>query len=147
VPCCCSSGCLALPDAVPVPEFVEYRYGFPDGTDLQEKYLGEQKYIYLNAFARLWWGVHLTSCAKSRDYFTTHKMFNKQRLANYVLNSSFRRYHPAAVAFAEELYEETAEDITAIASQFNRARLTSLVEARSEATIRSQIRCIRDRET
>lgn len=127
------------------PGFVQYRYGFSDETDLQEKYLGGQKDLYSNAFARLWWGAHLTSCARSRDYFATHKMFNKQRLANYVLDSSFRRYHPAAVAFAEELYKETGEDITAVASRFNRARSTYLVEARSEAAIRSQIRRIRDR--
>lgn len=129
------------------PEFVQYRYGFSDETDLREKYLGDQNDLYSNAFARLWWGAHLTSCARSRNYFATHKMFNKQRLANYVLDSSFRRYHPAAVAFAEELYEETGEDITAIASRFNRARSTYLVEARSKTTIRSQIRRIRDHET
>lgn len=114
-------------------------------NDIEEKFLGTQKDLYSNYLARLWWGAHLTYDTKSESYLATHRLFNKQRLVNYVLDSSFRRYRPAAIAFANELWNENGEDITTIASRFNDSLSTIQLESRSEAELRHQLRTIKDR--
>jgi len=111
--------------------------------DVQEKFLGSQKDLYSNHLARLWWGAELTK-DDDGSYYATHRLFNKQRLVNYVLDSSFRRYRPAARAFAKELTNETGGDITEIAKRFNKSLSTIQLEARDEDEIRDQLAKIRD---
>ena len=107
-------------------------------NDIEEKYLGTQKDLYSNYLARLWWGAELTR-DENGTYYATHRLFNKQRLVNYVLDSSFRRYRPAARAFAQELTDESGEDITEIAKRFNKSLSTIQLEARDEDDIRNQL--------
>lgn len=122
-------------------DFITTRWSRDD--DVQEKFLGKQKDLYSNHLARLWWGAHLTQNDQTGDYFATHQLFNKQRLVNYVLDSSFRRYRPAARAFAGELYEDTGKDIDKIAKRFNNSLSTIQLEARSESELREQLQTIR----
>lgn len=125
------------------PEFITTRWSRDD--DIQEKFLGTQKDLYSNHFARLWWGAHLTQNEETGDYFSTHRLFNKQRLVNYLLDSSFRRYKPAARSFANVLQNERGKDITAIARRFNASLSTVQLEARSETEIADQLEKIRSR--
>lgn len=113
-------------------------------NDIQEKFLGSQKDLYSNYIARLWWGAHLTYNDEKDHYLTTHRLFNKQRIVNYVLDSSFRRYRAASRAFAEELWDEKTDDIDNIASKFNNSLSTIQLEARSQDEIQSQLDKIRD---
>jgi len=124
------------------PDFITSRWSQDD--DLQEKFLGTQKDLYSNHLARLWWGAHLTYDEEEDHYLATHRLFNKQRLVNYVLDSSFRRYRPAAIAFAEELWDESGTNITSIAKRFNNSLSTTQLEARSKDQIRDQLGKIRD---
>ncbi|WP_152024106.1 DUF6339 family protein [Natronomonas moolapensis] len=124
------------------PEFITSRWSQDD--DVQEKFLGTQKDLYSNHLARLWWGAQLTYDKDGDHYFATHRLFNKQRLVNYVLDSSFRRYRPAAIAFAEELWNESGKNITSIAKRFNNSLSTTQLEARSKDEIRGQLTKIRD---
>jgi len=112
-------------------------------NDIQEKFLGTQKDLYSNHLARLWWGAELTR-NDDGNYYATHRLFNKQRLVNYVLDSSFRRYRPAAQAFALELTDETGENITEIAKRFNQSLSTIQLESRDEDEIRDQLDKIRE---
>lgn len=122
-------------------DFIMTRWSQDD--DLEEKFLGSQKDLYSNHLARLWWGAELTR-SEDGDYIATHRLFNKQRLVNYVLDSSFRRYRPAARAFALELTDETGKDITKIAKRFNDSLSTIQLEARDEDEIRAQLSKIRE---
>jgi hypothetical protein len=122
-------------------DFITTRWNRDD--DIEEKFLGTQKDLYSNYLARLWWGAELTQDEEGK-YYATHRLFNKQRLVNYVLDSSFRRYRPAARAFALELTNERGEDITQIAKRFNNSLSTIQLESREEEDIRGQLRRIRD---
>lgn len=122
------------------PDLITSRWSRKD--DIQEKFLGTQKDLYSNHLARLWWGAELTQDEEG-NYYATHRLFNKQRLVNYVLDSSFRRYRPAARAFALELTDEKGEDITQIAKRFNKSLSTIQLESRDEDEIRDQLRKIR----
>jgi hypothetical protein len=123
------------------PDFITTRWSHDD--DLQEKFLGDQKDLYSNHLARLWWGAHLTYDRDNDHYYATHRLFNKQRLVNYVLDSSFRRYRPAAIAFSMELWDETGQNITEIARRFNDSLSTYQLESRSEDDLRSHLQKIR----
>jgi len=125
------------------PDLILKRWSRDD--DIQEKFLGSQKDLYSNYIARLWWGAELTHNESTGDYFVTHRLFNKQRLVNYFLDSSFRRYRPAARGFAAELYRETGEDITDIAKRFNASLSTIQLESRDEEQVREQLAMIRQR--
>lgn len=123
-------------------DFVTTRWSRDD--DIQEKFLGSQKDLYSNHLARLWWGAELTQNDDDGSYYATHRLFNKQRLVNYVLDSSFRRYRPAARAFAFELTDETGDNITQIAKRFNQSLSTIQLESRDEDEIRDQLDKIRE---
>ena len=123
------------------PELITARWSREN--DIEEKFLGTQKDLYSNHLARLWWGAELTH-DEERRYYATHRLFNKQRLVNYVLDSSFRRYRPAARAFALELTNERGESITQIAKRFNNSLSTIQLEFREEDEIREQLEKIRD---
>lgn len=112
-------------------------------NDIEEKFLGTQKDLYSNYLARLWWGAELTQDDEG-SYYATHRLFNKQRLVNYVLDSSFRRYRPAARAFALELTDERGKDITEVAKRFNKSLSTIQLESRDVDEIREQLTKIRD---
>jgi hypothetical protein len=127
---------------VQYPDLVTARWSRDD--DLQEKFLGTQKDLYSNHLARLWWGAQLTYDPEEAHYLATHRLFNKQRLVNYVLDSSFRRYRPAAIAFAEELWDESGQDITSIAKRFNNSLSTTQLESQTEDEIRDQLKKIRE---
>lgn len=121
---------------------IDARWGGRDGIDVEEKYLGTQKDLYSNHVARLWWGAELTF--DGDDYLATHRLFEKQRLVNYVLDSSFRRYRPAAIAFAETLWTEQSGTIDAVASRFNDSLSTIQLETRSRTEVRNQLKQIRE---
>jgi len=106
---------------------------------LKEKLLGEQKDLYSNQFARLWWGAHLTYDDDENHYFGAHKLFNKQRLANYVLDSEFRRCRPATLAFVEVLNAESGSTIDDVGSRFNQSLSTYQMEARTQRQFETQL--------
>jgi hypothetical protein len=146
--------CLDIPIRIAaLPGFWQYQtlFRYPElitsrwsrENDTEEKFLGSQKDLYSNHLARLWWGAELTKDADG-NYYATHRLFNKQRLVNYVLDSSFRRYRPAARAFATELTNETGGDITDIAKRFNKSLSTIQLESRDEHELRDQLAKIRD---
>lgn len=121
------------------PDLVTTRWTRDD--DIQEKFLGSQKDLYSNYLARLWWAAELTRA--DDNYYDTHRLFNKQRLVNYVLDSSFRRYRPAARAFAVELMDETGNDITEIAKRFNNSLSTIQLESCDKRDIRNHLSSIK----
>jgi len=127
------------------PEYVRYRFDVE--KDIEEKFVGSGTNLYENTFERLWWGAELTKREGALGYLSVQKMFTKQRIANYVLDSDFRRYGPAARAFSEEMYRETGEDITATAKQFKKALSTYQLESRSERELHRQVRRIREKIT
>jgi hypothetical protein len=114
---------------VEFPEYVVTRWLGHGG--LKEKLLGEQKDLYSNQFARLWWGAHLTYDETEERYFGAHKLFNKQRLANYVLDSEFRRCRPVTIAFVNVLHSETGSTIDDVGTRFNQSLSTYQMESRS----------------
>lgn len=124
------------------PDFIMTRWSRDD--DLTEKFLGTQKDLYSNHMARLWWGAHLTRNEDTGDYFATHRLFNKQRQVNYLLDSAFRRYRPAARAFAIELWDEKGTDVDEIAKRFNDSLSTIQLESRSEEDLGEQLEKIRE---
>lgn len=109
---------------------------------LKEKLLGEQKDLYSNQFARLWWGAHLTYDETEDHYFGAHKLFNKQRLANYVLDSEFRRCRPATIAFVNVLHSESGSTIDDVGTRFNQSLSTYQMEARTRPQFESQLKNI-----
>ncbi len=114
-------------------------------NDIQEKFLGTQKDLYSNYLARLWWGAHLTRNEETGDYFATHRLFTKQRLVNYLLDSSFRRSRPAARGFATVLEDEVNPVIDKVAKRFNASRSVIELDARSEGEIVEQLEMIKSR--
>jgi len=122
---------------VEFPEYVVTRWLGHGG--LKEKLLGEQKDLYSNQFARLWWGSHLTYDETEDHYFGAHKLFNKQRLANYVLDSEFRRCRPATLAFVDVLHSESGSMIDDVGSRFNQSLSTYQMEARSRQQFETQL--------
>lgn len=127
---------------VEFPEYVVTRWLGHGG--LKEKLLGEQKDLYSNQFARLWWGAHLTYDDDEDHYFGVHKLFNKQRLANYVLDSEFRRCRPATLAFVEVLHSESGSTIDDVGSRFNQSLSTYQMEARTRQQFETQLGNILD---
>jgi hypothetical protein len=119
------------------PEYVVTRW--LDYGGVKEKLLGNQKDLYSNQFARLWWGAHLTYDPTDNNYFGAHKLYNKQRLANYVLDSEFRRCRPATLAFVEVLNSETTSTIDDVGSKFNQSLSTYQMEARDRDQFESQL--------
>lgn len=130
--------------AVKYPGFVQKRWG--DDADIKEKYLGAGRNPYTNALGRLWWGAELTKDPATESYVNAHKLYNKQRLANFVLDRSFRRYRPAARVSAELLYEEHNDVISNTTTRFKKALTTYQLEDRSTKALRRQIERIRDDE-
>jgi len=122
---------------VKFPEYVVTRWLGHGG--LKEKLLGEQKDLYSNQFARLWWGAHLTYDETEDNYFGAHKLFNKQRLANYVLDSEFRRCRPATLAFVNVLRSESGSTIDNVGTRFNQSLSTYQMEARSRQEFETQL--------
>lgn len=127
---------------VEFPEYIVTRWLGHGG--LKEKLLGEQKDLYSNQFARLWWGAHLTYDETEDHYFGAHKLFNKQRLANYVLDSEFRRCRPATLAFVDILHSESGSTIDDVGSRFNQSLSTYQMEARTRQQIETQLNNILD---
>lgn len=125
------------------PDLVTTRWSRDD--DIQEKFLGTQKDLYSNYLARLWWGAHLTRNEETGDYFATHRLFTKQRLVNYLLDSSFRRSRGAARGFAIVLEDEVNQVIDEVASRFNASRSVIELDARSEEEIIGQLEMIKSR--
>lgn len=121
---------------VEFPEYIVTRWLGYGG--LKEKLLGEQKDLYSNQFARLWWGAHLTYDETKEHYFGAHKLFNKQRLANYVLDSEFRRCRPATLAFVSVLHSESGS-IDDVGRRFNQSLSTYQMEARSRQQLEKQL--------
>ena len=113
--------------------------------DIQEKFLGTQKDLYSNYLARLWWGAHLTRNEETGDYFATHRLFTKQRLVNYLLDSSFRRSRQAARGFSIVLQDEVNPVIDGTAKRFNASQSVIELDARSEEDIVGQLEMIKSR--
>ncbi|MFC7233397.1 DUF6339 family protein [Saliphagus sp. GCM10025308] len=107
--------------------------------DLKEKLLGEQSDLYSNQMARLWWGAHLTYDPATDHYYGTHKMYNKQRVANYVLDSEFNRCRPAALAFVDTLHSESGTTISAVGRRFNQSLSTYQMDSRSREDFEDQL--------
>ena len=122
---------------VEFPEYVVARWLGHGG--LKEKLLGEQKDLYSNQFARLWWGAYLTYDDDEDHYFGAHKLFNKQRLANYVLDSEFRRCRPATLAFVEVLHSESGSTIDDVGSRFNQSLSTYQMDVRTQHQFETQL--------
>jgi len=114
-------------------------------NDIEEKFLGTQKDLYSNYLARLWWAAHLTKNEETDDYFATHRLFTKQRLVNYLLDSSFRRSRPAARAFAVVLANESQSTIDPVGKRFNTSRSVIELDSRSEEEIIEQLEKIKAR--
>lgn len=114
-------------------------------NDIQEKFLGTQKDLYSNYLARLWWGAHLTMNEETGDYFATHRLFTKQRLVNYLLDSSFRRSRQAARGFAIVLEDEVNPVIDGVAKRFNASQSVFELDARTEEEIIGQLEMIKSR--
>lgn len=127
------------------PDYVRYRFDVE--KDIEEKFVGSGTNLYQNTFERMWWGAELTEGNGALGYLSVQKMFAKQRIANYVLDSDFRRYEPAARAFSDEMYRERGSDITDTAKQFKKALSTYQLESREEGELRQQIRRIREKVT
>jgi hypothetical protein len=126
---------------VEYPEYVIERWEGYGG--LKEKLLGDQRDLYSNQMARLWWGGHLTYNETTDHYFATHQLFAKQRLANYVLDSEFRRCRPATLAFVDELYDASGT-ITDVGRRFNQSLSTYQIEARDRDDFAEQLSTIHD---
>lgn len=122
------------------PRYVVARW--EDHGDLKEKLLGEQNDLYSNQMGRLWWGGQLTYDPEDDHYYRAHKLFNKQRIANYVLDSEFRRCRPATFAFVDQVYNETTTTITEVGRRFNRSLSTYQMESRDEADFNDQLSTI-----
>jgi len=114
-------------------------------NDIQEKFLGTQKDLYSNYLARLWWGAQLTRNEETGDYIATHRLFTKQRIVNYLLDSSFRRSRPAARGFATVLQDEVNSVIDPVGSRFNASRSVIELDARSEEEIIEQLKMIKSK--
>jgi hypothetical protein len=114
-------------------------------NDIQEKFLGTQKDLYSNYLARLWWGAELTRNEETGDYFATHRLFTKQRLVNYLMDSSFRRSRPAARAFATVLSGESQPTIDPVGKRFNASRSVIELDSRSEEEIVEQLKKIKSK--
>lgn len=128
---------------VKYPEYVRYRFDVE--KDIEEKFIGTGTNLYQNTFERLWWGAELTKDEGPLKYIGVQKMFAKQRLANYILDSDFRRYRLASRVFAEEMYKELGKKvIDPTAGRFKKALATYQLESRSESELRDQIQQIRD---
>ncbi|AXR79633.1 hypothetical protein AArc1_3333 [Natrarchaeobaculum sulfurireducens] len=112
--------------------------------DLKEKLLGEQNDLYSNQMARLWWGAHLTYDREADHYYGTHKMFNKQRIANYVLDSEFNRCRPAVLAFVGKLHSESGTTIGTVGRRFNQSLSTYQMDSRSRQDFEDQLDRILD---
>ena len=125
---------------VEFPEYVVYRWENQGG--LKEKLLGSQKDLYSNQIARLWWGAHLTYDCENDHYWGVHKLFNKQRLANYVLDSEFRRCRPAALAFVDVLHSTTGTIIDEVGPRFNQSLSTYQMESRHRNDFTDQLETI-----
>lgn len=124
------------------PEYVIERWEGYGG--LKEKFLGKQKDLYSNQMARLWWGGHLTYDPNENQYYGAHKLFNKQRLANYVLDSEFRRCRAPTLAFVDELRTATGSTIDDVGSRFNQSLSTYQMEARSQTEFAQQLSTIHE---
>jgi hypothetical protein len=127
------------------PDYVRYRFNVE--KDIGEKFIGSGTNLYQNTFERLWWGAELTEKEDTLGYLPVQKMFAKQRIANYILDSDFRRYQPAARVFAEEMYRERGKDITKTATRLKKALSTYQLESRKEPELRRQVRRIREKVT
>jgi hypothetical protein len=114
-------------------------------NDIQEKFLGKQKDLYSNYLARLWWGAELTRNEETGDYFATHRLFTKQRLVNYLMDSSFRRSRPAARAFVTVLSGEPQPTIDPVGKRFNATRSVIELDSRSEEEIVEQLEKIKSK--
>lgn len=144
------------------PEYVRYRW--KDGN-LSEKFLGIRdtpadeetarvdpelsstgiiKDPYSMALNRLWWAGELTYDAESDDYLSTQRMFFPQRLANWVLDSKFRRYPTAARAFADVFCTVDTDTINESADRFKRSLSLYQLEVRSYDDLCSQLATIKD---
>lgn len=135
--------------SVKYPEFVRDRWG--NNEDLEEKFLGGGRNPYTNALGRLWWGAELTKVPydadpEDADLTNAHRLYNKQRLANFVLDRSFRRYRHASSVCAEELYLAHNDVISATTTRFKKALTMYQLEDRSRKELVRQIRRIRSDE-
>jgi len=148
-----------------VVEFPQYvRYRWVDGN-LSEKFIGIAdeptdrdtahydpeltstgtiKDPYSIALNRLWWAAELTYDRDTEDYFATQKMFFPQRLANYILDSKFRRYPDAAQVFADVFAGVDTSTIDTAADQFKRSLSLYQLETRSEQALRDQLEAIKE---
>lgn len=143
------------------PEYVRYRWV---NGNLSEKFLGIAdvptdrdsarydpeltstgiiKDPYSIAFNRLWWAGELTYDEDSDDYFSTQRMFFPQRLANYILDSKFRRFPDAAKSFADLYTRSDTDTIDEAADRFKRSLSLYQLEVRSEEALRSQLEAIK----
>ena len=127
---------------VKFPEYVVTRW--LGHGDLKEKLLGEQKDLYSNQFARLWWGAHLTYDEEEHHYFGAHKLFNKQRVANYLLDSEFRRCRPAAIAFVNVVHSESGTTISDVGKRFNQSLSTYQMDTRTQEQFETHLEKILD---
>lgn len=148
-----------------VVEFPEYvRYRWVDGN-LSEKFIGIAdeptdrdtarydpeltsrgtiKDPYSIALNRLWWAAELTYNRDTEDYFATQKMFSPQRLANYILDSKFRRYPDAAQVFADVFTGVDTSTIDTAADRFKRSLSLYQLETRSEQALQNQLKAIKE---
>ncbi|GAB7094135.1 hypothetical protein JCM30237_12870 [Halolamina litorea] len=135
--------------SVKYPDFVRDRWG--DNEDIEEKFLGAGRNPYTNALGRLWWGAELTkvpydAAPEDADLTNAHRLYNKQRLANFVLDRSFRRYRYASAVCAEELYRSHNDVISETTTRFKKALTMYQLEDRSREDLERQIRRIREDE-
>ncbi|MFC7223166.1 DUF6339 family protein [Halalkalicoccus sp. GCM10025322] len=146
---------------VEFPEYVRYRWmegnlsekfiGIADEPtdrdtahyDSELTSMGTIKDPYSIALNRLWWAAELTYDRGTEDYFATQKMFFPQRLANYILDSKFRRYPDAAQVFADVFTRVDTETIDTAADRFKRSLSLYQLETRSERALRDQLEAIK----
>ena len=146
---------------VEFPDYVRYRWiegnphekflGIPDEPedvdaaryDPELSSTGVVKDPYSIALNRLWWAAELTVDPATGDDTSTRRMFFPQRLANYILDSQFRRYPPAARAFADVFHGADTATIDEAADRFKRSLTMYQLEVRTEAALREQLEAIR----
>jgi len=134
---------------VEFPEFVRYRWPYPDDssnrtyTSARDKFLRPASDLYGNALVRLWWMAELTR--DGDDYSLTEHALGHQELANDVFDRGFARYPPAVKAIVDELHDAKSDVISETTTKLNHALSTIRLESLSESQIRQMVCDIRAR--
>jgi len=132
---------------VELPEFVRYRWPYPDPQSdrslsaARAKYLEGARDLYEHALVRLWWIAELTH--DGTDYTRTTKALQRQELANDLFDRGYARYPPAVRATIDELAGANSHVVSRTTTKLNHALSTIRLEALTESELREMVRDIK----